>query len=753
MAHIFSRIHRAGLLYGVLMVAAFGAFMWSTRVWPDTPDGLFHLQRVRALAEALRSGVLYPRWFPDFAFGHGYPVFHYYAPAFYYPPAILHLLGLDLILATRIASAALFALSGGAMLLLLRCWTGWAPSLFGVGLYLASPYRLYDFFVRGALPEFAAFLWLPLLVYAGCAVAPADWRLGDLRTGSSPRRTAPFVALALSVTGLVVTHNLTALMAIVAGGTAWAVSLVAALATTGDEAGKRIRLATSGAAGGLGVATGILLSAPYAAPALLDAWWVNIGAGESGAGYANHFATWQSLWEWSVIYPYPAASDTIVPLPGYVLFILVASIVSLPWGGRLRRHILVAVVVTLAALWLMTGGSEIVWRAAMPVMGKLQFPWRWQTISTFTLAVLGALLAEMVMRRVPGRPALRRWAWAAIAAATLYVIVYAVLALPDSRVPYSADELTAEQMWAFDAEHGQVGATWTSEFLPRWVEAPVWAIGRDPDVQEPETSGAPVDFALRVEQEGYLRSAYAIAAASPMTATLPNFYFPAWQVRIDDHTVEAFPHTSLGLLGVTVPAGEHRLSVIWEATASIWLGRIAWAAVWLALAWLFRRWRRGPWRLALPFWIGVGALFVVASGGWAEQGARRIDVAADYGPVQLVGASVSTASPGGTAGVRLTWSVSGEPEAFTAFVHVTDAEGRVVTQNDAPLAGSHLPASRWTPGMIVRHEHRISLPAELSPGAYRLMVGVYRPGQAERPLVAQGQDEPRLEIGVMEIGR
>ncbi len=259
------------------------------------------------------------------------------------------------------------------MLLLLRCWTGWAPSLFGVGLYLASPYRLYDFFVRGALPEFAAFLWLPLLVYAGCAVAPADWRLGDLRTGSSPRRTAPFVALALSVTGLVVTHNLTALMAIVAGGTAWAVSLVAALATTGDEAGKRIRLATSGAAGGLGVATGILLSAPYAAPALLDAWWVNIGVGESGAGYANHFATWQSLWEWSVIYPYPAASDTIVPLPGYVLFILVASIVSLPWGGRLRRHILVAVVVTLAALWLMTGGSEIVWRAAMPVMGKLQF--------------------------------------------------------------------------------------------------------------------------------------------------------------------------------------------------------------------------------------------------------------------------------------------------------------------------------------------------------------------------------------------
>ena len=70
------------ILAGVALPLALYA---ATASWPDTPDGLFHLQRVRALAEALRVGVLYPRWFPDFAFGYGYPVLNFYAPAFYYP--------------------------------------------------------------------------------------------------------------------------------------------------------------------------------------------------------------------------------------------------------------------------------------------------------------------------------------------------------------------------------------------------------------------------------------------------------------------------------------------------------------------------------------------------------------------------------------------------------------------------------------------------------------------------------------------
>jgi uncharacterized membrane protein len=93
------------------------ALFFATASWPETPDGLLHLHRVRALSDAIRQGVMFPRWFPDFSFSYGYPVLNFYAPAFYYPPAVLHLLtGVDVLVATRVTLAATYGLSGLAML-------------------------------------------------------------------------------------------------------------------------------------------------------------------------------------------------------------------------------------------------------------------------------------------------------------------------------------------------------------------------------------------------------------------------------------------------------------------------------------------------------------------------------------------------------------------------------------------------------------------------------------------------------------
>jgi len=120
--------HRTDLVaLGVAIL--FGALLFVlTGTWPDTPDGLLHLHRVRALADALQSGVIYPRWFPDFAFGYGYPVFNYYAPGFYYPPALLHLAGLDVLVSVRITLALSFTLSGWWMFYLLRKYLSFWPA-------------------------------------------------------------------------------------------------------------------------------------------------------------------------------------------------------------------------------------------------------------------------------------------------------------------------------------------------------------------------------------------------------------------------------------------------------------------------------------------------------------------------------------------------------------------------------------------------------------------------------------------------
>ncbi|HET9676871.1 MAG TPA: ABC transporter permease subunit, partial [Solirubrobacterales bacterium] len=54
--------------------------------------------------------------------------------------------------------ALLFAGSGLTMWLFLRTWASPAAITLGVVIYVFFPYHLYDLFVRGALPEFAAFL-------------------------------------------------------------------------------------------------------------------------------------------------------------------------------------------------------------------------------------------------------------------------------------------------------------------------------------------------------------------------------------------------------------------------------------------------------------------------------------------------------------------------------------------------------------------------------------------------------------------
>jgi len=152
-----------------------------------------------------------PALVPEFAFGYGYPVLNFYAPAFYYLPALLALAGMDVVWAARLALAAVYAISGGAAYLAGRVWVRPLPALVGAIIYLAFPYRLYDLFVRGALPEFAAFVWLPMLVWAAGVV----WRIE--RTDGLSRHSAQRIAVhrcwprSLRL-ALIATHNLTASM-------------------------------------------------------------------------------------------------------------------------------------------------------------------------------------------------------------------------------------------------------------------------------------------------------------------------------------------------------------------------------------------------------------------------------------------------------------------------------------------------------------------------------------------------------------
>lgn len=150
-------------------------------------------------------------------------------------------------------------------------------------------------------------------------------------------------------------------------------------------------------------------------------------------------------------------------------------------------------------------------------------------------------------------------------------------------------------------------------------------------------------------------------------------------------------------------------------------------------------------------WALTGLLLLTGASGVTAKSAAPVAVEADFGPVRLEAADADLVRPGGDARVDLYWSVRGPVEPLVAFVHVIDGTGAVVAQNDGVLGGEYTPFERWLPGMAVARTHTIPLPTNLPPGRYGLKAGVYRPGQADAPLVAEGQSEARVDIGTLEV--
>jgi len=735
-----------------------------TASWPDTPDGLFHLQRVRALAEALRSGVLYPRWFPDFAFGYGHPVLNFYAPAFYYPPALLHLAGLDVITSVRIALALGYGLSAVGMAALLRRWVRPGAAALGALLYLVFPYRLYDLFVRGALPEFAAFLWLPVV-----ALTTIRWTDSAVRAGKDAQRwdVPGLVAAVLSWAALILTHNLTALMALIGVSVLGVVFGLAAL--TKDRmigvrwVAKAARAARRAVVVLVPPAVGVFLSAFYALPALAESAWVGLGAAPDLQGYTRHFASLGELIDRGVSYHYPAAAQPTVPVPIYAVAIMALALLLMLLVRERRGFLAAGAALVTACFWLTTSASACLWNATAPVLGRLQFPWRWQAMTGLALAFLFSLEMDILAKRAAeigsqAGPMRSRQGWS-IGVKILALLLGLFLVLSSSTglrtvpAPYQAADLTATQMWAFDAEHGQIGATWTGEFLPHWVTEQRWAIGQDPSSPSQGRTGGGVPSSAQITTTGYLSERLIYEAATPAQLRFHQFYYPAWQVQVDGWPAPTRPTGDLGLLTVDLPAGRHEVTRSWGVTPAGWIGRLisvsAWAGIFGLILWGMRRRRI----LAAVGWGLVGIVAVAGATDLFAHSYRASAVGADFGFVRLESCIIPTARPGEMVRVTLNWLVSGPAEPVIAFVHIVAADGRVVAQDDKPLGGNYTPASRWQPGELIPGTHRVPLPEDLPPGSYTVKAGLYPPGKPASPLIPAGGNptDPRTVIGVLEV--
>lgn len=117
------------------------------------------------------------------------------------------------------------------------------------------------------------------------------------------------------------------------------------------------------------------------------------------------------------------------------------------------------------------------------------------------------------------------------------------------------------------------------------------------------------------------------------------------------------------------------------------------------------------------------------------------------GAVALLGADAAgglVGTPGQPMTFSLAWQALATPQAdLVRFVHLLDAAGRLVAQQDAAPCQGACPASSWLPGEILLDPVELALPADLPAGSYTLAVGWYdAAAPAQRLAAVDGQGQP-----------
>jgi hypothetical protein len=144
---------------------------------------------------------------------------------------------------------------------------------------------------------------------------------------------------------------------------------------------------------------------------------------------------------------------------------------------------------------------------------------------------------------------------------------------------------------------------------------------------------------------------------------------------------------------------------------------------------------------------------------WGAAQEMVMDLApADLGALACVGTRFyPAAAPGETLTVATLWQVA-DPRVLgpvptesygrqaAIFLHLLDPSGDIAVQDDR----LDVPAWDWRAGDRFIQLHRLVLPSNAAPGAYRLAVGVYTVPDMVRLTLPTGADS--WDLGTVEVG-
>jgi len=484
--------------------------------------------------KTVMAGDLPPRLAQNLGFGFDYPLFNFYPSFVYYVGEIFHLCGFSFINSTKLMIGLGFLFAGFFMYLFAKEYVGRIGGIVAAIAYSYAPYHSVDVYVRGSMPEFWSFAFVPAIFWSIYKLA---------KTGSNRY----MIISGIFVACIILTHDLIAMMSSFFLG-AFFIYLIAQSKKKKLLFGKIC----------LSILLGIAFTAYFWLPAYFEKQYtmVNLLTDEL-ADYHLHFVCFKQFFNspWGYGGSLLGCNDGLSFQVGQaqLFFAVISFATSFYFLLKKRKEYGIAVLflfLFVFSLFIQTSHSVFIWDHVSQ-FAYIQFPWRFLLFSDFTIAFLMAYLFSQIKKEK-----------IKIILAAIIIIVLVFM-----NKDYFKPEKYLTTVTDADYIASSVIKWRTSimsfEYTPRGIATKKSNIGNTViaiNINEIPTSSYTVirgKMVVTQMQDIPQQKIFDLNVSQPGLFRFNTFTFPGWKTFIDDKEVIYSDNNKFRLLSILVPQGRH----------------------------------------------------------------------------------------------------------------------------------------------------------------------------------------------------
>lgn len=519
---------------------------------PITHDGQDHVVRIANFYENILDGNIIPRWAPNLNWGYGHPVLMFLYPLPSYSASLFHFIGFSFIDSIKLVFSVSFIFSGLFMFVFLREFLDDFTAFFGGVLYMFAPYRFVDLYVRGALGEHVAFIFLPLIFYFLLKLSK-----------EKKLNTLTIAAGGISFSGLFLSHNAVSLMFL---PIAFIYSLLLTLSVKKKEILVRHILT---------LILGIGLSSFFLLPAFFEGKYT-LRDIVTAKDYATRFMDLGKFFygEWN----YGISGQFTVQL-GFIHWLIIFLALPVTFflykkKNNLWKLAFAFLVIFTFTIFLMTPYSKLIWDK-ITILQKFQFPWRFLTIAVFTSSILGAIVTSQIKNYKK-----------------LLIVIFTIIVLFLNKNNWHAqgylvkDESFFTGVYNGTTDTGESSPIWSVRFMEQRPKSHIEIISGDAKIKEIGRNSTKHEYETNSEEKIQIRE--------------NTLYFPGWELLIDGvkREIEFQDPHNRGVMTFNVPKGNHRIILEFGETKLRLVSNLISMFSLIFILVLLTLWKNKPFRLS-----------------------------------------------------------------------------------------------------------------------------------------------------------